>query len=324
MEILYQQKVSAMDWIVFSYSLPAKSSSPRVATWRQLQRLGAISVAGGAYILPAIEECEEAFRWLAQKVRHADGEALVMRVANFGDVTEQQIVALFNQARREDYAAVDAQVDALEVTLRQHAGDLEGSRDEIGRLRQAEAAVARIDYFGCPEGALLVSRLERIRASFFPDGSAAVEIPRASLEAYVGQVWVTRPHPHVDRLACIWLIRRFIDPGAIVRYAPQAGPGEISFDMEEGTFSHQGDLCTFEVMIAAFGLDQPGMRALAEIVHEIDLRDGHFMRSEVAGIDMLLRGWQLSRIDDADMEARGASLFEGIYAALSVTPQPQG
>ncbi len=190
-----------MDWTVFSYSLPAKSSSPRVATWRQLQRLGAISVAGGAYVLPAIEECEEAFRWLAQKVRHADGEALVMRVANFGDVTEQQIVALFNQARREDYATVDAQVDALEVTLRQHAGDLEGSHDEIGRLRQAEAAVARIDYFGCPEGALLVSRLERIRASFFPDGSAAMEIPRASLEAYAGKVWVTRPHPHVDRLA---------------------------------------------------------------------------------------------------------------------------
>ncbi len=313
-----------MDYTVFSYSLPTKSSSPRVATWRQLQRLGAISVAGGAYVLPATDECEEAFQWLAQKVRHADGEALVMRVANFGDVAEQQIVALFNQARREDYVAIDAQVDALEEALRQHTGDLEGLRDEIGRLQQAQAAVARTDHFGCPEGALLVSRLERIRASFFPDGSAAVEIPHASPEAYAGKVWVTRPHPHVDRLACIWLIRRFIDPGATVRYASQAAPDEIAFDMGESRFSHQGDLCTFEVMVAAFGFNRPGMRALAEIVHEIDLRDGRFVRPEVAGVDTLLRGWQLSGIDDANMEARGTALFEGMYAALSVTPQPQG
>ncbi|MCD6286849.1 MAG: chromate resistance protein [Anaerolineae bacterium] len=310
--------------MVFSYSLSAKSSSPRVATWRQLQRLGAISVAGGVYLLPATDECEEAFQWLAQKVRHADGEALVMRVVNFGDVTEQQIVALFNQARRENYATVDAQVDTLEGALRQHTEDLEGFRDEISRLQQAQAVVARIDYFGCPEGVLLVSRLERIRASFFPDGSAAAEIPRASPEAYAGKVWVTRPHPHVDRLACIWLIRRFIDPGAVVRYALQAGPDEISFDVEESQFGHQGDLCTFEVMVAAFGLDQPGMRALAEIVHEIDLREGRFTRPEVGGIDTLLRGWQLSGIDDADMEARGIALFEGMHAALSVISQSPG
>ena len=312
-----------MDWIVFSYSLPAKSSSPRVATWRQLQRLGAISVAGGAYVLPATDECEEAFQWLAQKVRHADGEALVMRVADFGDVAEQQIVVLFNQARREDYAAIDAQVDALERALRQRTGDLDSLRDEISRLQQAQAAAARIDYFGCPAGALLVSRLERIRASFFPDGSAVVEIPSASPEAYAGKVWVTRPHPFADRLACIWLIRRFIDPGAIVRYALQVGPDEVAFDMKDSRFSHRGDLCTFEVMVAAFGLDQPGMRALAEIVREIDLRDGRSMRPEVAGIDMLLRGWQLSGVADADMEARGTTLFEGIYVALSVTPQSQ-
>jgi len=194
----------------------------------------------------------------------------------------------------------------------------------LNRLQQTQAAVARIDYFGCPEGALLASRLERVGANRFPDGSAAVEIPRASLEVYAGKVWVTRPHPHVDRLACIWFIRRFIDPGAIVRYARHAAPDEIAFDMGDSRFSHQGDLCTFEVMVAAFGLDQPGMRALAEIVHEIDLRDGRFMRPEVAGIDTLLRGWQLSGIDDADMEARGIALFEGMYAALSVTPQPQG
>jgi hypothetical protein len=68
-----------MTWIVFSYSLPSKAqSSPRVALWRRLRRLGAISPTGGVHILPARDECLEAFQWLVQEVQQAQGEALVI------------------------------------------------------------------------------------------------------------------------------------------------------------------------------------------------------------------------------------------------------
>jgi len=86
-------------------------------------------------------------------------------------------------------------------------------------------------------------------------------------------VWVTRARPPVDRLACIWLIRRFIDPDAAIRYAERARDDEISFDMREVRFGHQGNHCSFETMLDSLLLDDPALRMVAEIVHEIDLRD---------------------------------------------------
>jgi hypothetical protein len=93
----------AMNWLVFNYSLPSKyGSSSRVALWRRLRRLGTLSVAGSAHILPAREDCEEAFQWLAQEIRASNGEALVMRVEQFEGVTDQQLISGFNAARTKD------------------------------------------------------------------------------------------------------------------------------------------------------------------------------------------------------------------------------
>ena len=311
-EFVYLEHV--MNWVVFSYSLPSKSSSPRVSTWRQLQRIGAISIAGGAYVLPAREGCVEAFQWLAQKVRQAGGEAVVMHVEHL-DVADQQIIGLFRQARQKDYAEIETEAAQLEeATQRQEALDLDPILGTLDKLQRRHADVARIDYFGCPEGVSLAARLARIRRALFSEMASSVEILPAEVEAYRGRRWVTRPHPHVDRLACTWLIRRYIDPDAVIRYALEAVPDEIAFDMGDSEFSHRGDLCTFEVMLAAFGLDRPALRAVAEVVHEVDLHDGRFMRPEMSGVDALLRGWQLLVLSDEEMEACGLALFDGLHA----------
>src|ERR1700737_5530622 len=98
-----------MPWVVFSYSLPAKGrSSPRVAVWRRLRALGAISPKGGVHVLPAREECVESFQWLAQEVEQAGGEALLLRVDRFEGLSDTRLVDLFREARKEDYAALDA------------------------------------------------------------------------------------------------------------------------------------------------------------------------------------------------------------------------
>ena len=97
-----------MNWLVFSYSLPGKSGSgPRVNLWRRLRRLGAISPAGGAQVLPARDECLEAFQWLAREIRQAKGEAVVMRVEQFEGLTDQQLIDRFHAAREEDYAEIE-------------------------------------------------------------------------------------------------------------------------------------------------------------------------------------------------------------------------
>ena len=309
-----------MKWVVFSSTLPSKAqSSPRVALWRRLRRLGAISPAGGIYVLPAREECLEAFQWLAEEVRHAKGEALVMRVEQFDGLSDAALMERFRQARAEDYTVLEAQATELEAHLRAELTREERSRlrETLERLRRQHAEVARIDFFDAPEGGLLASRLGRLaQALSAGEGSAAPTAP-ATIEAYREARWVTRPRPHVDRLSCIWLIRRFINPQAAVRYSPTPEPGEVGFDMPGGEFTHRGSLCTFETMVRAFGLEDPSLQPMGEIIHEIDLRDGRYGHPETAGIEAVLRGWLLARLSDPELEAHGVALFEGLYADLA-------
>jgi hypothetical protein len=309
-----------MNWIVFSYSLPGKSGSgPRVNLWRRLRRLGAISPAGGAQVLPAREECLEAFQWLAREIRQAKGEAVVMRVEQFEGLTDQQLIDQFHAAREEDYAEIEKAVTELDKTLSKRANpeDRSITREALEKLRRRYLEVRRVDYFNSPAGDRLADHLaqvEQVLSVTTPSPVAGIE--RRASGDYRHKQWVTRPRPHVDRLACIWLIRRFIDSSASVRYAENPKTGEIAFDMDEGEFGHRGNLCTFEVLRLAFALDDPALQTMAEIVHEIDLRDGRYIRSEIAGIDAVLNGWQLSDWPDAELEARGVALFEGLYRTL--------
>lgn len=309
-----------MNWVVFSYSLPAAArSSPRVAVWRRLRAAGAISPKGGVYVLPAKEECIEAFQWLSQEVERAHGEALLMRVEQFEGLTDAQVVALFRAARKKDYDALDAEAGRLErsASRKQTQGprDRSRARTVTARLQARHTEIARLDFFDAPEGARVAARLARIEQALAPRPPAEVRVAPAALAAYREKRWVTRPHPHVDRLACAWLIRRFINPRAVIRYVLTPGPGEVAFDMPRAAFGHHGNLCTFEVMIRAFGLDDAGLRGIAEVVHEIDLRDSRYVRPETAGIDAVLRGWLT--LSDAERESHGVAMFDGLYAALS-------
>ncbi|MBD2108167.1 chromate resistance protein [Nodosilinea sp. FACHB-13] len=301
--------------MVFSYSLPSKaSSSPRVTLWRRLKRLGAIAF-NSIQVLPDRDECLEAFQWLAQEVQKASGEALIMRVEQFEGLSDSDIVERFRAARRDDYAELEAQATALASSP---AFDVSGDLHErLEKLYKHYADIRRIDFFDCPEGAQVMARLNQIAEVLTPV-SEAIAIAAAALDQYQQRSWVTRPRPHVDRLACIWLIRRFIDPKAVIRYAKTAAADEVTFDMDKGDFQHQGNLCTFEVMVRAFGLDNnPALQVLGQIVHEIDLRDGQYHQPQTAGVDALLRGWLLTDFSDTALEMHGIALFEGLYATLA-------
>jgi hypothetical protein len=283
--------------------------------------MGAVSPKGGVHILPARDECVEAFQWLAQEVEQAHGEALLMRVDRFEGLSDAQLIALFQEARAADYAALEERAADLEKTLagsqKRAFGDDARARDLLARLRREHGEIARIDFFTSPTGAQVASRLARIEEALTPARPEEAPVAHATLSAYRNKSWVTRPSPHVDRLACAWLIRRFINPRAVIRYSTTPRSDEVAFDMGHGTFSHHGNLCTFETMIRTFGLTDAAMMAIAEIVHEIDLRDGRYVRPEVPGVDAVLRGW-VSR-SDAEREVHGIALFEGLHAALSQT-----
>lgn len=311
-----------LNWLVFTYSLPSKaSSSPRVALWRRLRRTGAIAL-GGVQVLPSRDDTLEALKWLAQEVQHANGEALVMHVEAFEGMSDQTVIKKFREARQEDYADLIVKITDLENTLTSSGeGDRTPVRDSLEKLYKHHAEIRQIDFFGCPEQDIVATRLNQLSQAILPPVPSVTIIPRA-IEDYQDTRWVTRPRPHVDRLACIWLIRRFINPQAVIRYRKTAQASEVPFDMDRGEFRHQGNLCTFEVMVQSFRLQDPGLQTIGEIVHEIDLRDGLYLHPQIAGIEALLRGWLLADFPDEELESHGIALFEGLYVAcLKDTPQ---
>ncbi|HVG44561.1 MAG TPA: chromate resistance protein ChrB domain-containing protein, partial [Longimicrobium sp.] len=148
----------------------------------------------------------------------------------------------------------------------------------------------------------------------------------ATGEELRGRTWVTRSGVFVDRIASAWLIRRFVDPEAHFRFIGEAkhrpAPDEVRFDMFEAEFTHEGDRCTFEVLLERLGLHDDGaLAAVAEVVHDIDLKDGKFGRPETPGIELLLAGIARAEPDDERRIERGAALFDALYA--SFTPPTQ-
>jgi hypothetical protein len=133
---------------------------------------------------------------------------------------------------------------------------------------------------------------------------------------------VTREHVQVDRIASAWLIKRFIDRGARFKFVPSSGyrpdPGELRFDMFEGEFTHQGDRCTFEVLLAHAGLSDPALAAIGEIVHDIDLKDDKYGRAETAGVRSLIAGIATPGTADEQRLARGAVLLDGLYDSFAI------
>jgi hypothetical protein len=132
---------------------------------------------------------------------------------------------------------------------------------------------------------------------------------------------VTRANVYVDRIASAWLILRFIDSGARFKLVPAKNysplSGELRFDMFQAELTHEGDLCTFEVLLHRFGIEDRALTAIGEIVHDMDLKDDKFGRPERAGIERLLTGLSLTEKDDQARLAKGEVLFDALHAAFA-------
>jgi hypothetical protein len=143
---------------------------------------------------------------------------------------------------------------------------------------------------------------------------------RFSAEELRNRVWVTRQGVKIDRMASAWLIRRFIDPDAQFKFVPATGyepaVGEIRFDMYEAELTHEGDRCTFEVLVGYFCPGDAALQALAEIIHDIDLKDDKFARPEAKGLDLVISSIAVPERDDESRLGRSAILFDDLYQHL--------
>jgi hypothetical protein len=307
-------------WLLLIHQLPPQPAYLRVKIWRRLQAMGAVAVKGAVYALPLDDQTQEDFRWLVREIIGSGGEASLCEARFVDGLSDQQVRALFDAARDADYETVRNEAGALADDLAAQPERQAESAKQIARLRRQLTQIAAIDFFGASGRAAAeaaVSALEARLAEPEPDIGAEDMSSGEGLGGLHGRIWVTREGVHVDRIASAWLIRRFIDAAARFAFAPSTGaarrPGEIRFDMYEAEFTHQGDRCTFEVLLERASLDDPALHAIAEVVHDIDLKDGKFGREETPGIAGLIDGIVLAHQDDEQRVERGAAMLDDLY-----------
>jgi hypothetical protein len=147
-------------------------------------------------------------------------------------------------------------------------------------------------------------------------------IKHAELNDYQGKVWVTRKNPFVDRMASAWLIKRFIDPKASFAFIDERDIASldntsVAYDVRGAAFTHVGDLCTFEVLVKSFGIKDKAVKRIAEIVHDLDVKDNKYHKPETAGVEDILAGIRKTAKNDTDGLERGMAVFEMLYQSES-------
>jgi hypothetical protein len=310
--------------LLLIHQLPSKPAYLRVKVWRRLQALGAVGVKNAVYALPASEQAQEDFEWLLREITGAGGEAMVVEARLVDGLTDHEVRGLFDQARDADYAQIESDAKAILSALKRRktldADKRAEMTEQVTKLRAARDRVAAIDFFGAhgrERVDALLGDLDRLLA---PPVQGKAKSAGTDTSALRARIWVTRTGVHVDRIASAWLIRRFIDPDATFKFVPGKGyvpePGELRFDMFEAEFTHEGDLCTFEVLLKRQRLTDPALQAIGEIVHDIDLKDAKFGRAEASGIAQLIAGIARSSETDEERIARGSAIFEDLYTSF--------
>jgi len=318
--------VSAHRWLLLIHQIPPKPPYLRTKIARRLARLGAVAVKNAVYVLPASDGALEDFQWVRREIVAGGGEAFVCEARFVDGLTEGETEALFRTARDEDYHSLAEEVRAALAPVKRKKRLDEAARtaaaSALDRARKQLDEIIAIDFFaasGREVVAGLVGELAALLGSPAPPASAPLD--RAD---YRRRTWVTRANIHIDRIACTWLIRRFIDPEARFSFVPGKSyspkPGELRFDMFDAEFTHEGDKCSFEVLCARFGLADPGLRTIAEIVHDIDLKDGKFGRPDADGVARVVSAIAMSAKDDDERVERGAALFEDLHKLYAKRP----
>src|SRR5579863_9517943 len=245
-------------WLLLMHQLPPKPPYLRVKIWRRLQGLGAVSVKNSVYALPSSEQALEDFQWLLREVEEAGGEGMVCEAKFIDGLTDPGVRALFDAARDADYEEIAQALRALaprrkgRTKLADDAGEIKA---QLVRLRRRFAEISTIDFFGATGRMTVEALLSELEGRYAatPAASAAEGSGAHSLRDLLGKTWVTRRGVHIDRIACAWLIRRFIDPNARFKFVAvkdyAAEPGELRFDMFKAEFTHVGDKCSLEVLL---------------------------------------------------------------------------
>ncbi len=312
-------------WLLLIHQIPPKPAYLRVKIWRRLQGLGAVAIKNSVYVIPRNEQTLEDFQWVLREIVQSGAEASICAASFVDGLTDDQVENLFRTARDADYGQIADEAKAVldagppsEAMTDQDRSELESS---LARLKKRFSVVVNLDFFGATGQEAASSLLEKLEFRLAEARSRTDTKGKAvdtwDLSQFQGRTWVTRKGVYVDRIACAWLILRFIDPDASFRFVSERGyrpkTGELRFDMFEGEFTHQGDLCSFEVLVHHFAVHDKALAEIGKIIHDLDLKEARFKRPETAGVSALIDGIVASRKPDETRLERGSDLFDDLY-----------
>ena len=323
-------------WLLLIYQLPSRHSPVRVKVWRRLQRIGAVLLKNSAWAMPESDEAREDLEWLKAEIVASGGEAMVLVGHAPQQATQDEIVAAFRDARAKDVEALrkdatkllqrwsrvsgrSSKASGREETDQQSAG--RALPQALRRIRERARELDAIDFFRSPssdEVAQLVAQLER-HARRGQAMKSTTETAGATLAVkdFKKKVWVTRPRPGVDRMASAWLIRRAIDSNATFVFRTKPRGSEIPFDMYIGDFGHHGELCTFETIAARFALRDSAVASIAQIVHDLDMKEARYNRPEAPAVGRLVEGLRQMHKDDDALLEQGMAMFEALSRSFA-------
>jgi len=316
-------------WLVLIHQIPPRPAYLRVKIGRRLTKVGAVAIKNSVYVLPRGDSRMEDFQWIRREVVTGGGEAAILEAQLLDGLSDQEVEQLFRNERDAQYELVSKEARRLAKQIR---GRLSAARRQpleaqTLRLEQRLADIGVLDFFGAAGREAAAGLVQALRRALMPEDSTGAAKSAKRSETYQGRTWVTRTGIHVDRIASAWLIQRWIDPRASFKFVPAKGyapeKGELRFDMFDAEFGHEGDRCTFEVLCTRFALTEAGLPAIAEVVHDIDLKDEKFGRPEAQGVAAQIIGIaSLHREDEARLQ-HGSQLFEQLlafYARSSPAP----
>lgn len=326
--------VTKQNWILLIHQLPPVPTNLRVRTWRKLQSLGAVAIKNSVYVLPFSERTHEDFQWLKQEIEAAGGEATVFRAGAVEGATDDEIISTFRKQRDEDYARMTAELEGLTGAIREQkrgdhlsTGRISNYEADLNKLHAELERIVVVDFFKARGRTAAQASYERCQKALRSSQNREAKAAESSnavgasldLAQYQGRRWITRRNLHIDRLASAWLIKRFIDsrPRFFFVGEGETVEGGIPFDMFGAELGHQGEDCTFETMIKRFGLsDDAALCRIAEIVHDIDLKDNKFNRLEATGLDAVVRSLAKLLKDDRQLMQQSNVIFDGLYSLL--------
>lgn len=314
-----------MKWLFLVHELQGLKSSDRVRIWRNTKKVGAVLYRDSAYVLPYSRENLESFQWILSEIKAVKGQGSIFISQSTDGIEDNELKNIFIRTVDAEYERLMERRDNLLMRFEQlqkssHLSEklLKELQKELGQLASQFEETAETDYFNSPMAQKVKQKLAILNTdllSEIPSDSADKPLIKLNQKDFKKKKWATRMNIHIDRLCSAWLIKRFIDKGAQFVFAQEDSlpKDAIYFDVFGCQFGHRGEDCTFETLLKSFQIKDKILYDISEIVHDIDLKDKKFNRSEAKGIDNIVRSLSGYLSNDDKVLEIGFVMLDSLY-----------